>query len=689
MIPDKTIRRARSQACSGIDLSTVPSIGSSLGPKTQGKVRDIYADPFGQRDTKLLIATDRQSAFDRHLGLIPYKGAVLTLLSQFWFEQTAQIIPNHLIAVPHPNVSHVRACQAIPVEMIVRGYLTGVTQTSIWHSYQAGEREIYGQLFPDGLVKNDPLPQPVITPTTHGGGAGGHDERLTRDQIRSQGIVESDLYDKMEQTALALFAKGTEVAQKAGLILVDTKYEFGLLDGQLVLIDEIHTPDSSRFWDAATYHKCKSAGQEPDNYDKEYLRLWYAQQGYTGDGQPPEMTDELATEVARRYLTVYERLTGSSFPPRRYGTYQYPIEDTLTTAIARYAPPAPSIPSQRNPVSQAAGDAASEAAQQAARSTYRPEVTQFGPVAGFSARFPDTKDPYLIAATDGVGSKLHYAVQTGIHTTIGQDLVAMTVNDLLRRGAEPLFFAPYLAVQTMDPQLTADLNHGIVQACSQANCSIIAGETAQMSDLYRPGEYDIAGTAVGVVDRSRIIDGSAIINGDLLIGIPSSGLHSNGHSLARSVLLDQYDLADTIAELGRQPLSSVLLEPTRIYTDALMPLFTRKIPIHGIAHITGGGIPGKLGAIIPERLMAVVDRSTWTPQPIFDLIQQTGAVSDHEMLASFNMGIGMILVIPPDQEDLIRSQITDAVTIGHITKRTNHHTGTDGSAVTVVPADAV
>jgi len=296
---------------------------SFLGERQQGKVRDFYSYG-GQRIT---ITTDRQSAFDQVLGLIPFKGSVLNELAAWWFYKTRHIVPNHMISIPDPNVLISDDCQAVPVEMIVRGYLSGATKTSIWHSYSQGERTIYGLKFPEGMVKNQQLPNPVITPTTHAA-AGSHDERLTRPQIVEQQIVPKEIYEEMERVSLELFDVGQREAKKHGLILVDTKYEFGILDGKLVLIDEIHTPDSSRFWKADSYEDRLKAGQEPDNFDKEFLRLWYANQGYTGDGVPPRMTDELIVQVAQRYIELYETLTGQTFE-----VYEYPINSRIEIAI--------------------------------------------------------------------------------------------------------------------------------------------------------------------------------------------------------------------------------------------------------------------------------------------------------------------------------------------------------------------
>lgn len=278
------------------------------GAKIEGKVRDSYARD-GQR---LLITTDRVSAFDRVLGLIPYRGQVLNQLSLWWFEQTRGIVANHVVASPDPNVTVAREARALPVEVIVRGYLTGVTSTSMWTLYAAGDRKPYGISLPEGLRKNDKLPQNVITPTTKATG-GGHDERLTRDEILTQGLVESTVWERVESVALRLFEYGQQVAAQAGLILVDTKYEFGLIDGELTLIDEIHTPDSSRYWVAETYQP--GSVDEPENMDKEYLRKWFTAQGYRGEGTPPVMPADFVAEVAARYINTYERLTGRVFEP--------------------------------------------------------------------------------------------------------------------------------------------------------------------------------------------------------------------------------------------------------------------------------------------------------------------------------------------------------------------------------------
>lgn len=299
-----------------------------FGKKFTGKVRDTYILP----DKRIIITTDRQSAFDYVLGQIPFKGAVLNQLAAFWFDKTSKIVSNHLISVPDPNVSIVKNCEPIMVEIIVRGYMTGVTVTAIWPSYERGERIIYGVKFPDGLKKNDKLPEPVITPTYHGDltGKGGHDTRLTKKEIIEMKLVPKKIYEQIEKAAIELFKFGSKLALKKGLILVDTKYEFGLVDGELVLMDEIHTPDSSRFWKADTYKRRIKKGEEPDNFDKEFLRLWYKERGYTGDGEPPKMSEELIIALSQRYIKVYEMLAGKTFKG-----FKYPIEGRIKENIQK------------------------------------------------------------------------------------------------------------------------------------------------------------------------------------------------------------------------------------------------------------------------------------------------------------------------------------------------------------------
>jgi phosphoribosylaminoimidazole-succinocarboxamide synthase len=283
--------------------------------RSRGKVRDSFSLPDNRR---LIVTTDRLSAFDRVLAVVPFKGQVLNQLSAFWFDRTADLIPNHILTVPDPNVSLVQECQMLPVEVVVRGYITGVTQTALWYRYSLGERNIYGYDFPDGLHKNEPLPEPIITPTTKGG-AGEHDERITCAEVLERGLLDARTWEQVQAAALAIFARGQQVAHRAGLILVDTKYEFGRApDGTVMLIDEVHTADSSRFWVTASYAERLASGQEPENFDKEFLRLWYAQRGYRGEGEPPQATQDLIVQVSQRYITLYERVTGRPFQPGSY-----------------------------------------------------------------------------------------------------------------------------------------------------------------------------------------------------------------------------------------------------------------------------------------------------------------------------------------------------------------------------------
>jgi phosphoribosylaminoimidazole-succinocarboxamide synthase len=285
-----------------------------LPDRREGKVRVSFAWAPGQR---LFVTTDRLSAFDRVLAGVPYKGQVLNQLAAWWFEQTADLVPNHVVSVPDPNLLIARSATTLPVEVIVRGYITGVTATSLWRAYAAGQRTIYGYHFPEGLRKNTPLPEPLVTPTTKPpAGADTHDEPLTWAEVVERGLVPAAEWERITTIALELFRRGQEVAARAGLILVDTKYEFGRTDdGELLLIDELHTPDSSRYWVAATYEERVAAGEEPESLDKEIIRRAYADAGYTGDGEPPPVPAEVWTATSARYIDAYERLTGLRFEP--------------------------------------------------------------------------------------------------------------------------------------------------------------------------------------------------------------------------------------------------------------------------------------------------------------------------------------------------------------------------------------
>lgn len=292
-----------------------------------GKVRDGFTIT---QATRLLVTTDRLSAFDRVLAAVPYKGQVLNQLSAWWFERTSEIIPNHMMSVPDPNAMLCRDAQPFPVEVIVRGYITGVTSTALWYRYSLGEREIYGYRFPEGLRKNEALPAPIITPTTKGGPT-GHDERLTCDEVVKKGLLDRKTWDQVQSAALALFQRGQEVANEAGLILVDTKYEFGNApDGSILLIDEVHTPDSSRFWKLSSYEQRLLAAQEPELFDKEFVRLAYTAAGYRGDGEPPALPSHTWVETSLLYQAIYEGLTGLVFLPG-----DYPVEERLLNNLRK------------------------------------------------------------------------------------------------------------------------------------------------------------------------------------------------------------------------------------------------------------------------------------------------------------------------------------------------------------------
>jgi phosphoribosylaminoimidazole-succinocarboxamide synthase len=284
---------------------------SGLGERIEGKVRDSYV----QGGRRVLVATDRVSAFDVVLGTIPLKGQVLNQIAAFWFEKTRAVAPNHLLSVPDPCVSIVRECRLLPVEFVVRGYLTGSTSTSIWVRYEAGDRVYCGHRLAEGLRKHEKLPRPLLTPTTKAP-KGQHDELTSRDEIVARGLLTAELYERAEAVTAALFRAGSEWAASRGLILVDTKYELGLDDaGEIVVIDEIHTPDSSRYWYRDSYESALSKARDPQALDKEYVRRWLVEQGFRGEGAPPPLPDDVRCEAARRYIEAFERLTGSAFVP--------------------------------------------------------------------------------------------------------------------------------------------------------------------------------------------------------------------------------------------------------------------------------------------------------------------------------------------------------------------------------------
>ncbi|NND74335.1 MAG: phosphoribosylaminoimidazolesuccinocarboxamide synthase [Ilumatobacter sp.] len=306
-------------------LEPLDAIELPLDDRRDGKVRVSWA--LGD-DRRLFVTTDRLSAFDRIIARVPYKGQVLNQLAGWWFEQTSDIIANHCISLPDPNVLIARAARPLSVEVVVRGHITGVTDTALWTRYAAGERTIYGHRFPDGMVKNSPLPAPIVTPTTKGA-HGTHDIPLSQADVVADGHVDAATWSQVEAAALAVFERGRELAAGSGLILADTKYEFGLgSSGELLLIDEVHTPDSSRYWVADSYEARLAAGDEPESLDKEFVRRALADAGYTGDGEIPELPATVWQQTSARYIETYERLTGRTFVPGAYPAAQR-IADTV------------------------------------------------------------------------------------------------------------------------------------------------------------------------------------------------------------------------------------------------------------------------------------------------------------------------------------------------------------------------
>lgn len=283
-----------------------------LGERQEGKVRDSYVR--GER--RAIVVTDRVSAFDVVVGTVPFKGQVLNQLAAFWFETTRDVAKNHLLSVPDPNVSIVRECRPLSVEFVYRAFLTGVSATAIWTAYERGERVYCGHRLADGMRKHQRLPEPILTPTTKAP-KGDHDENLSRAELIERGLIDEERFDEGARITAALFAAGTRFAESRNLILVDTKYELGVdPDGELVVIDEIHTPDSSRYWYRDSYEQAIAEGRDPVALDKEYMRRWLVEQhGYRGEGTPPPLPDELRCEAARRYIEAYELVTGLAFEP--------------------------------------------------------------------------------------------------------------------------------------------------------------------------------------------------------------------------------------------------------------------------------------------------------------------------------------------------------------------------------------
>ena len=283
----------------------------ALGEKYEGKVRDCYTR--GGRRT--IVVTDRISAFDVVLGTIPFKGQVLNQIAAHWFEISRHLAPNHVLEVPDPQVMVATECQLLPVEFVMRGYLTGVTSTSIWSHYERGVRVFCGHPLPEGMRKNQRLERPLLTPSTKAE-KGAHDQSVSREEILAMGALSAEDFDAAAEMCARLFAFGQETAARRGLILVDTKYEIGRRpDGTLCFIDEIHTPDSSRYWYADDYQARFDRREEPRGLDKEYVRRTLADRGYRGDGPPPPLGDDVRAEAARRYIALYELITGKKFEP--------------------------------------------------------------------------------------------------------------------------------------------------------------------------------------------------------------------------------------------------------------------------------------------------------------------------------------------------------------------------------------
>jgi phosphoribosylaminoimidazole-succinocarboxamide synthase len=298
MIPDSQLRAQLPHTLTQADFP-------ALGELYRGKVRDNYS----RGDRIVMITTDRVSAFDHVLGTIPFKGEVLSRLTLFWFDQVKDLAPTHLVESPDPSVMVVKRATALPVEIIIRGYITG----SLWRDYQSGKAAAYGIDWPKGLKKDQAFDQPIITPSTKAQ-YGLHDEPISEADIVARGLVAPDVWREAVAIARRLFERGQEWARRRGLILVDTKYEMGMADGKLTVIDEIHTPDSSRYWVADTYAERFARGEEPEMLDKENIRQWLIKEhGFSGHGKPPPLTDDVRVMLARKYIEVYERLTGETF----------------------------------------------------------------------------------------------------------------------------------------------------------------------------------------------------------------------------------------------------------------------------------------------------------------------------------------------------------------------------------------
>ena len=303
-----------------LDLTLEKFEYNSLGEHYKGKVRDNYYD----KDKIIMVTSDRVSAFDHVLGTIPFKGQILTEIANFWFEKTKHIVPNHIIDSPDAQVLIAKKAETLPVEVIVRNYITG----SLWREYSSGINGQYGFMLPKGLKKDQKFNKVILTPSTKAD-YGLHDEPISRDEIVN-GLVEEGIYKKAEEYALKLFNEGKKWADKQGLILVDTKYEFGLVDGELIVIDEIHTPDSSRFWVKSEYEERFKAGKSQKMLDKENIRQWLIDQGFSGEGEPPKLSDEIRISLAEHYMELYRVLLGKEFVPEM-GDVESRVVDNLNS----------------------------------------------------------------------------------------------------------------------------------------------------------------------------------------------------------------------------------------------------------------------------------------------------------------------------------------------------------------------
>lgn len=612
-----------------------------LGEKQSGKVRDFYILP----DKRVIVTTDRQSAFDVNLGYIPFKGAVLNQLAAFWFHKTKHIIPSHIIATPDPNVTIAKNCTPIPVEMVVRGYMTGVTVTAIWPSYARGERTIYGIKFPDGLKKNDRLPKPVITPTTHGGGKGGHDDRLTREEIIKQKFVSEKVYQQMEKTALALFEFGTKLCAKQGLILVDTKYEFGLIDGELVIMDEMHTPDSSRFWKAATYKERIKKGLEPENFDKEFLRLWYRKQGYMGDGIPPKMSEQLIVDLSQRYIAVYETITGEKF-----ASFSYPIEERIKKNVLQYLQPQKEkITYEQAGVTYGVLDPIKKLAQDAAAQTApylkKQSFSEISETRGESAFVWKQGNVLMASVIEGLGTKNLVAdgmaeiTKKTYYDTIGHDTVATIINDLVTVGAVPLVLHAYWAFGDTaflsNKKRMTDLITGWKNACEIAQVTWGGGETPTLKHIVEASTVDLGGSAIGIIkNKKHLLTDKKLKAGDRILSIKSNGVNANGISLTRAIAKKLPKGYATKLTDGTY-FGEALLTKSNIYAKLVQDLLSAGLDIHYISNITGHGMRKVMRA---RQAFRYVIENVFEPLEVFNFIQETAGLSDEEMYGTYNMG---------------------------------------------------